>query len=154
MLHYPEYHSSLDTPELMDPGQLSEFYHVLQRVVGIVECDAVMHRTFDGLICLSNPKYDLYLERFDPTIDKDIDEEAEKWGHLLDYLLRYFDGTESVLDIAEKHQLPFDRLYRYLRRFEEKDLIRMEFKPIKRLPISRPQKGPVEFSGAGVARAQ
>jgi aminopeptidase-like protein len=154
LLHYPEYHSSLDGPELMVAGQLREFYQVLQRIVGIFECDAVMHRNFDGLICLSNPKYDLYLERFDPTIDKNIDEEAEKWGHLLDHLLRYFDGTMSVLDIAEKHQLPFDRLYQYLRRFEEKDLIRMEFRPIERLPISRPEKKSVKFSRAGIARAR
>ena len=137
LCHYAEYHSSLDDPKLMDQDQLHEFYQLLQRIVGILETDSVLHRKFDGLICLSNPKYDLYLERFDPTIYKILDEDTERWGHLLDYLMRYFDGTMSVLDIAEKHQLPYDRLYRYLRRFEEKGLIRMEFKPIERLPISR-----------------
>src|SRR5262249_25977244 len=105
LLHpYREYHSSLDSPELMDAGQLSEFYQVLQRIIGVLECDAVMHRTFDGLICLSNPKYDLYLERFDPAIEKNVNQETEKWGHMLDCLLRYFDGSTSVLDIAERHQ--------------------------------------------------
>jgi aminopeptidase-like protein len=137
LCHYPEYHSSLDTASLMDDGQLEEFYRVLQKVVGILERDAVLHRKFSGLICLSNPRYDLYLERFDPTIDKNLDTDMEKWGHLLDYLLRYFDGTMSVLDIAEKHDLPFDRLYRYLQRFEEKGLARMEFKPLERVPISQ-----------------
>jgi len=137
LCHYPEYHSSLDSADLMNDGQLREFYQVLQRVIGVLEGDAVLHRNFDGLICLSNPKYDLYLERFDPTIDKNMDEEMERWGHLLDYLLRYFDGSMSVLDIAEKHKLPFDRLHRYLRRFEDKGLLRMTFKPIDRLPVSR-----------------
>jgi aminopeptidase-like protein len=135
--HYPQYHSSLDSPDLMDQNQLSEFYRVLQKTVEIFENNSVMFRKFDGLICLSNPKYDLYMERYDPTIDKNLNDEAEKWGHLIDYLLRYFDGSTSVLDIAEKHDLPFDRLYRYLRRFESKNLVRMEFKPIERLPISR-----------------
>jgi aminopeptidase-like protein len=139
-LHYPEYHSSLDSPELMSSDQLGEFYRVLQRVIGVLECDSVLHRKFNGLICLSNPRYDLYLERFDPTIDKNLDEVAEKWGHLLDSLLRYFDGRTSILDIAEKHDLPFDRLYRYLARFEEKGLIRREFKAVQRVPISQPEQ--------------
>ena len=141
LCHYPEYHSSLDSADLMDDGQLREFFRVLQKIVEVLEGDALLQRKFDGLICLSNPKYDLYLERFDPTIDKNLDEEAEKWGHLLDFLLRYFDGSMTVLDIAEKHQLPFDRLHRYLRRFEEKGLLRMQFRPLERLPISRPLRG-------------
>ena len=141
LCHYPEYHSNLDSPELMDAGQLREFYRVLQRTVGVLESDSVLHRTFNGLICLSNPQYDLYLERFDPTIDKNLDEDADKWGHLLDSLLRYFDGTTSILDIAEKHDLPFARLYRYLRRFEEKRLIRMEARRMERLRISQPELG-------------
>ena len=153
LCHYPQYHSSLDSPELMDDGQLCEFSRMMQHAVATLECDSVMHRSFDGLICLSNPKYDLYLERFDPTIDKNIDEEMEKWGHLLDYLMRYFDGKMSVLDIAEKHQLPFDRLYRYLRRFEDKGLIRMEMKPIERLPISRPEKRPAVAAKSDSAKA-
>lgn len=135
-LHYPEYHSSRDTPDLMDPGQLLEFYRILQRVIEIFETDSLLYRRFDGLICLSNPRYDLYLERFDPTVDKALDADAETWGHLLDSLLRYFDGSMSVLDIAERHRLPYDRLLRYLRRFEEKGLIDMEFRPMKRPPIS------------------
>jgi len=142
LCHYPEYHSSLDSADLMDKAQLGEFYQMLQRVIRIIEDDCVLYRDFNGLICLSNPKYDLYLERFDPTIDKNLDAEAERWGHLLDYLLRYFDGTMSVLDIAEKHGLPFDRLHRYLCRFEEKGLLRMVFKPLKRIPISQSGQRP------------
>jgi aminopeptidase-like protein len=149
--HYPEYHSSLDTADLMDDGQLREFYRVLQRVIEIAECNSTMERQFNGLICLSNPKYDLYLERFDPTIDKKLDDDAEKWGHLLDYLLRYFDGSTTVLDIAEKHELPFDRLYKYLLRYEEKSLIQMKFQQIERLPISRFQ-GSVSCQPASAAK--
>lgn len=142
LCHYPEYHSSRDSPELMDASRLEEFYRVLQRVIGVLECNSVMRRRFDGLICLSNPRYDLYLERFDPTIEKDLDADSEKWGHLLDYLLRYFDGSKTVLEIAEKHDLPFDQLYRYLRRFENKGLIRMDFTPIERGVISSPEAAP------------
>jgi aminopeptidase-like protein len=129
---YREYHSSLDTPELMDPAQLDEMLEVLKRTIEILEGNATMERRFNGLVCLSNPQYDLYMERPDPTIEKNLEADAEKWGHLLDCLLRYFDGTMTILDIALKHDLPFDRLRRYLVRFEEKGLIRLKFAEIPR----------------------
>ena len=52
---------------------------------------------------------------------KNITEESEKWGHLLDCLFRYFDGETTILDIATKHDLPFEDLRRYIARFEEKN---------------------------------
>jgi hypothetical protein len=44
----------------------------------------------------------------------------------------------TILDIAEKHDLPFTALERYLRRFEEKGLLGFEFAPMERRPVSRP----------------
>jgi aminopeptidase-like protein len=133
---YPEYHTNLDTPDILDCSQLDEFYRVLEQAVDILEHNARLYRTFDGLICLSSPEYDLYLEREDPAIDKNLDSQTEKWGHLLDSLLRYFDGSVTLLDIADKHDLPFDQLYAYLQKFEEKGLLRMEFEPVSRPLIS------------------
>jgi aminopeptidase-like protein len=120
---FREYHSSLDTPELMEPAQLEEMLEVMKLVVDVLEEDAFVQRNFDGLICLSNPKYDLYMERPDPAVVKNLDPDAEKWGHLLDCLFRYMDGENTVLDIAERHDLPFDRILHYLRRFEQKGLL-------------------------------
>ena len=137
---YPEYHTSLDGPDLMDDGQLGEFYDVFRRAVEILERDARLFRRFSGLICLSNPEYDLYLERPDPAVVKDLDEDAEKWGHLLDCLLRYFDGSMTILDIAEKHDLCFERLHRYLMHFQEKGLVRFEPARLERHAISRLEK--------------
>jgi aminopeptidase-like protein len=138
---YREYHSSLDTADLMDPGQLAEFYRVFQKTVEILEHNATLRRHFDGLVCLSNPQYDLYLERPDPAVTKDLAADAEKWGHLLDCLFRYFDGSVTILDIAEKHDLPFDRLYRYLARFRDKGLVRFDFAPVSRRPVTQAVAG-------------
>jgi aminopeptidase-like protein len=134
---FREYHSSLDTPDLMDEGQLEEMLEVMKKVVDVLEGDAFVKRRFDGLICLSNPKYNLYMERPDPAVVKDLDADAEKWGHLLDCLFRYMDGDMTVLDIAEKHGLPFDRLLSYLNRFEEKGLALLEHAEIQRQPALR-----------------
>ncbi len=132
MQPYREYHSSLDTPELMEEGQLEEFFGVLVRAIEVLEGDAVMHRKFDGLLCLSNPMYDLYNERADPTVEKELEEDSEKWGELGDALLRYFNGSVSLLSIAERHGIDFRRLRTYVERFETKGLIELEWLPIDR----------------------
>ncbi len=129
---FREYHSSLDAPELMDSVQISEMLLVLQKVVQILEDNVAIQRRFDGLICLSNPKYDLYMDRPDPATAKDLEADAEKWGHLLDCLFRYMDGNMTVLDIAQRHDLPFDRLRRYLGRLEEKGLVTLDRAEISR----------------------
>jgi len=129
---FAEYHSSLDTPDLMQPAQLEEFLECLKKVVDVLEENAVVSRRFDGLICLSNPDYALYMERPDPTVLKDLEADAEKWGHLLDCLFRYMEGDKTILEIANLHDLPFDRLSRYLRSFEKRGLVE-----IKRAEIER-----------------
>ena len=134
---FREYHSRLDTPDLMDEGQLDEMLETMKKVVEVLEDDAFVIRKFDGLICLSNPKYNLYMERPDPAVVKDLDADAEKWGHLLDCLFRYMDGDMTVLDIAERHDLPFDRLLRYLKRFEEKGLVSLRHAEIARIKPKR-----------------
>jgi hypothetical protein len=46
------------------------------------------------------------------------------------------EGDMTVLDIAEKHDLPFDRLARYLRGFEEKGLVSLNRAAIARaIPV-------------------
>ena len=129
---YREYHSSLDSPDLMDTDRLGEMLEALQRVVGILEDNVVVRRRFDGLVCLSNPHYDLYMERPDPTVVKDLEADAEVWGHLLDCLFRYMDGSMTILDIAQRHDLPFERLKRYILRLEEKGLVTLSRAEIPR----------------------
>lgn len=133
---YPEYHTSLDTPESLDPAQVQEFLPIFQKVINAMEKNATMMRQFDGLICLSNPKFNLYMERPDPSINKNLAGDSEKWGQLTDSLLRYFDGSHTILDIAEKHDLPFDLLQEYIAKFADKGLIKLTFAPIPRVPIS------------------
>jgi aminopeptidase-like protein len=137
---YREYHSSRDNPDLMEVEMMNEYFSVLQGVIEVLENDSIPYRHFEGLICLSNPAYDLYFEREDPTIEKGLSDEDEKWGHLLDSLMRYFDGSMSVLAIAERHELPFGPLLQYLKKMVKSDLISLDFNPIQRpVPTKRRQ---------------
>ena len=129
---YREYHTSLDTPDVMIPGQMDELLLVFQKAVSSLERNARAWRKFDGLMCLSNPRYDLYMEREDPAIAKNLPADSEKWGKLLDSLLRYFDGSLTLLEIANRHDLPFERVHNYIRRFEEKGLVELRFEEINR----------------------
>ena len=58
------------------------------------------------------------------AIAKDLPVDSEKWGRLLDSLLRYFDGSLTLLEIAERHDLPFERVHSYVRRFEGRGHVR------------------------------
>lgn len=134
---YPEYHTSLDTAESLNMQNVDEAFEVLRHAVTIFEEDVTIRRRFEGIICLSNPKYDLYIERPDPAVSKSYITDSDKWGYLVDCILRYFDGSMSILDIAEKHDLPFDRVLSYLQRFEENGLVTLKPVTILRPPISR-----------------
>lgn len=132
---YDEYHSSMDTVDILNEEKLVEFYELFKMVFFVIENNAYMKRKFDGLLALSNPKYDLYIQRIDPSVKNSHDnaEESEKWGYLQDCVVRYFDGKTSILDIAEIHNIPFMEIFEYLKTFEDHDLI--EFKDYE---VSRP----------------
>lgn len=134
---FPEYHTNLDVPDRLDGHQVAELFGVLQDTITVLEEDARLYRNFDGLVCLSSPAYDLYLERPDPAVAKGLAADSEKWGHLLDCVLRYFDGSQTILNIAEKHDLPFKPLRAYLARFAHKGLVRFERAAIERRPTTR-----------------
>lgn len=137
MAPFREYHTSLDTPDLMDETQMDEFTGVLRAAIEALEDDAVARRRFDGLVALSNPRYRLYKERADPSVDKDLPEDSETWGRLLDSLLRYFDGQITILEIAQRHELPFAAVRDYLREFAVAGLIELEPRWIDRAAPNR-----------------
>ena len=122
---YAEYHSDQDTDRIIDPARLEQSLAEVMEIIEILETDGTMTRNFRGLIALSNPKYDLYISDSDPSIRPEVDEEQRRWKVLMDYLPRYFDGQTSILDIAERHDLPYGQLREYIGRFEAKGLIEL-----------------------------
>lgn len=121
--YYSQYHTSEDNLAINDVGLLEETLELLKGLVNILENNVKPRRRFHGLPCLSNPKYDLYVERPDPTWSKEISEIQLKLGAAQDTLLRKFNGDHSILSLAEDYDLPFSSMKSYLDRFYEKDLI-------------------------------
>jgi aminopeptidase-like protein len=134
---YPEYHTNLDTPESLDAKGVHEVFNVLCNLIDALEGNATPIRLFDGLVCLSSPEIDLYPERKDPAISQTLADDSERWGALVDRLLRWMDGSKTILDIAEEADLPFKDVQNYIERFEEKGLIRLDPVTITRPPAKR-----------------
>jgi len=122
---YPEYHTSEDSPSIMSQERLDETLAALQRIVTTLEEDRLVERRFSGLPALSNPMYDLYVERWDPVVDKRLSEEQERLGAAQDRLLRYFDGRHTVFEIARELDLPFGALRDHVAGFAEKGLVEL-----------------------------
>ena len=124
-IKFPEYHTSKDSPELMDQGMLDETLDVVLETLFMLESDYVMERKFKGLVALSHPKYDLYFPMTDPSKHdrEDIGKMGLRWNYLMDCLPRYFDGETRIIQIAERHQLPYRNVYDYICKFAEKDLV-------------------------------
>jgi len=121
---FREYHTSDDTLENVSWKQVDSFTRCVLEAIDILEEDAVYKRCFEGLPCLSNPEYNLYIERPDPAVDKSLTQDNEKWGYLGDCLLRYLDGDTSVLNVAEKHDLQFRSVRDYLAKVAQTRLVR------------------------------
>jgi hypothetical protein len=115
----------MDTEDIILESRLEDAVEAVLGIVYILETNCAMRRKFEGLVALSNPKYNLYIDQADPSIRPTISAEQHKWNYLMDCLPRYFDEKMTILDIAEQHELPYDRLYEYICRFQEKGLIEM-----------------------------
>ncbi len=138
LTRYPfkEYHTSNDNVALMDPVKLEEAVQAVLATIDILENDCVMTRACpDGLVCLSNPKYDLYVGTWDPSIPgrsskEQIGAKAIKLNNLMDCFPRYLDGKTTCLQIAEKFALPWCAVYEYAKAWEAKGLLQTSPAPI------------------------
>lgn len=121
---YPQYHTSDDNENIILEEKLEDSVKVLMAIIGIFETNCRLKRNYNGLIALSNPKYNLYIKPgTDPSIPDKRTENMIKWNCLMDYLPRYFDENMTILDIAIKHDLPYEKVYAYISKFKEKGLI-------------------------------
>ena len=122
--YYPEYHLDSDNMEIMNEQKLEESVKAVLGIVNILDTNCKIKRKFSGLIALSNPKYDLYLRPgTDPSIKDNTASDQPKWNYMMDCLPRYFNENITILDIAREHDLPYDRLYDYILKFKDKNLV-------------------------------
>ena len=122
---YPEYHSSRDTIDIISEQSLAEAADVVERAFTLIETTPLVRKRFDGTVCLSNPRYDLYADAGQVALGDVPDDTRRAWRHLMDYLPS-LPGPVTVASLAARFGLPEDAIEQYLRRWEEKGLLSLD----------------------------
>ena len=105
---YKEYHTSLDTPDIIKEDKIKETADVILKTIEIYEKDFIPVRKFKGILCRS--KYKLQ------TLHKFLNRD-------LDYLLFDIDGKKYLSEIVLPLSLTFSYAYDFLAKLENENLI-------------------------------
>ena len=121
---YPEYHSSRDDVSIMSEERLEEAVAVILGAIEELEATPLVEKRFEGTICLSNPRYDLYVDPGQVSFGENIGEEQRKLRMLQDFLpsLR---GPVTACSLASRFGLAEATVLGFLMEWECKGLIRL-----------------------------
>lgn len=121
---YPEYHSSKDTAEIIHEECLEEAVSALMRAIEILEASPIVVKKFSGNICLSNPRYDLYVDYGQVALGDSLSDCKRKMRHLMDFIPA-LNRPVSSKAISDHLGLPEPDVLAYLQRWAEKGLIEL-----------------------------
>ncbi len=121
---YPEYHSSRDDMTAIKEQSLREAAEALLGAVNILEASPMIVKKFEGNICLSNPRYDLYADCGQIALGDAPTEHRRRKRHLMD-LLPALERPVSVRTLAEKVGLPENETLEYVKKWADKGLLNL-----------------------------
>jgi aminopeptidase-like protein len=121
---YPEYHSERDNLSAISESMLSEAVDVLERAIEMLEDSVLVRKKFEGNICLSNPRYDLYVDPGQMAFGEIASHEQKRMRLLMD-LIPTLTRRVTTRALAERVGLPEEQVRGYLRKWEEKGLLEM-----------------------------
>lgn len=108
---YDEYHTSDDTPDIIDEALLVEAGEVIAQICRTRGSDYVPRRTFSGPVFLS--RYGLWVDW----------RENFPLNRALEHIMLRLEGDRSIFAIAEEIELPFEDVYAYVGRFRAHGLV-------------------------------
>jgi aminopeptidase-like protein len=121
---YPEYHSSRDSVENIQEASLNEAVDALIGVVDRLETSPMILKKFEGNICLSNPRYDLYVDYGQIALGDTLVDQRSRMRCLMD-LMPALDRPVSVKAVADHVGLAESETLDYLQRWAAKGLIEL-----------------------------
>jgi len=122
---YPEYHCSLDNPTIISEESLETSVQILLKTVENLEKTKFVYKKFEGNICLSNPKYDLYVGYAQPAFGEEVTEEMTKMFELMN-LVPILHKPRTIAWIANKVGMDEEAVELYLRKWEERGLVEIK----------------------------
>ncbi|WP_083742050.1 DUF4910 domain-containing protein [Bradyrhizobium mercantei] len=114
----PQYHTSADNLDFIGADHLALSYHLIASAIEVVENDAV----YRNMVARCEPQ--LGRRRLYGIIGGDKDAAAANMAML--WVLNLSDGQHSLLDIAEKAQLPFSMIRRTALVLQDHGLLTMD----------------------------
>lgn len=109
--HYPEYHTSDDTPDIISEARLLESRDLIIDILKVIDQDYIPKRCFRGPVFLSG--FGLWVDwRINHKLNKSVER-----------MMTMLEGEKSVFEIAEELQLDFETVKTYLDKFSEHGLI-------------------------------
>ena len=119
---YPEYHSERDNLSIMSERSLNEAVEALEKAVNILESSSLVYKKFNGNICLSNPRYDLYIDPGQIAFGDAVNDETRKMRYLMD-MVPTLDKPVTTRWIADKIALPESAVVEYLQKWADRGLL-------------------------------
>ena len=128
LTRYPfkEYHTDGDTPEKISEKKLQDVLKLLENMIDNFEKQTRYKCNFDGMISLSNKKYNLYKRAEAPGIDKDkYSLNLKKWNVLMNNLPNLLNSFFSVEQISKIYDLPKNEVLKYCVKWKNKKLLKI-----------------------------
>jgi aminopeptidase-like protein len=119
---YPEYHSSRDSVDIMKESSLNEAVEALIGTVDRLEASPLIIKKFQGNVCLSNPRYDLYVDYGQIALGDTLSDKRRRMRSLMDFVPA-LDRPISVKAVADHVGLPENETLEYFQRWAAKGLV-------------------------------
>ncbi len=121
---YPEYHSNRDSADIISERSLDESVEALLGAIDRLEASPLVVKKFEGNICLSNPKYDLYVDYGQIALGDDLSDHNRRMRSLMDFVPS-LDRPVSIKAVADHLGLPEKDALDYLKRWAAKGLVEL-----------------------------
>jgi aminopeptidase-like protein len=121
---FPQYHSNEDLPDRLSEYHLDDTVDTIFEICKRFDEGKRVLFTERGLICLSDPRYQLYRPAWNPALrhgPKDR-ETKRNWNLLMTNLPRLMDGKISVQSISTLYHLPETEVYAYCKLWIDRGL--------------------------------
>lgn len=122
---YPAYHSSRDDAASMSERRLTEVVEVCEQALMELDAASIVRKRFDGTVCLSNPRYDLYVDPGQISFGERVDASQKKLRRLMD-TIPTLDRPVTNIQLARDAQLELSVVDGYLQRWADKGLLEIK----------------------------
>jgi aminopeptidase-like protein len=119
---YPEYHSHLDNMSIIRDRSLNEAVEALLGVVDLLEATPLIVKKFEGNMCLSNPRYNLYVDYGQVALGDRLSEKSRRMRALMD-LIPSLNRPVSIGVIAKHIGVSENDAQEYLQKWAAKGLV-------------------------------